>query len=377
VFVNEKEKLWSEKTVHCADLNGVSYDEKIAYEMISFFDDLVGESRSFWILKKECPFNSYEEFINKRLEEYIKNDSVDLKSLKRAILRQQSKVLCFEIGCTRLTESSVKEYGSYVRFDDTNHEFPGGYSKLVKFLSDKLPEESIKLNHPVDEILVDVGVIVKCKNGTVFNADHVIVTSSLNFLKENYKTFLPRQLITEDKIAAISSLKMGYVNKFVLVYDDMSFYPQDKDSLHILHLENDYDCENYNVKTDWYKKIGKFDRFFGNILRALITGDEAIHVESISEEEIAVVLTGLMRKALKNDDIPLPTRVIRYRPKLGHLDQLIFSFLFCNRTKWCTNPYILGSYTFVTQDSISTKHFHDLAEPLYQDGIVSCGEKFV
>ena len=92
----------------------------------------------------------------------------------------------------------------------------------------------------------------------------------------------------------------------------MSFYPQNKDSLHILYPDNDYDCDTYDLKNEWYKKIGKFDKFFDNILRALITGEEAIHVESLSEDEIAIVLTNLLRRVLKNDKIPLPARLIRH-----------------------------------------------------------------
>ena len=313
IFFHKKSSVWSEKHIYCSDVTGNVCDEKVSAEMIKFFDDLYEESRTFWNLQIDCEFKSYEDFIHCRLEEFIKNDSEELKKVKRAILRQQSKILCIEIGCARLNESSVKEYGSYVRFDDVNIEFPGGYSTLVDFLASKIPASLIKLNQPVESVKIEENaeLSVVCQNGETYKADHVLVTSSLNYLKKNYEKFLPKELLTDKKITALNNLKMGYVNKFILIYDDMSFYPQNKDSVHVLFPDNDYDSKDYDMRTEWYKKIPKFDKFYDNILRALITGEEAFHVESLSENEISIVLTRLLRNIFKNDSIPLPNRVIR------------------------------------------------------------------
>ena len=219
IFYHQKDKLWSEQNICSVYETGGVCDKNISSEMIKFFDELYEESRTFWNLKLDCEFNSYEEFINRRLEEYLKSngDDEELKKIKHAIIRQQSKVLCFEIGCARLNESSVKEYGSYVLFDKINYEFPGGYSTLVQYLANKLPTELIKLSHPVDTIAIEEStgeLLIECNNGKTFRADHVIVTSSLNFLKKNYKKFLPVQLFNETKLTAIDSLKQGLEDKF-------------------------------------------------------------------------------------------------------------------------------------------------------------------
>lgn len=282
--------------------------------MLQFFEKLYDASRLYWLEKRQSTFKNYQDYVDKHVEEFIKNDSDELKKIKRAMIRRSIKRFHFEIGCDSLIEVPVEQYGSYIRFDDDEYEFPGGYSKLINFLAEKIPSSIIRLNHAVESIKVnnDSTLIIKCKNNTQFNSKHVIVTCSLGYLKQHYKTLLPQNLLTESKINALNRSQMGYVTKFLFIYDDLlSFYPENIDSLFILRLDDDIESENYDYKTKWFYKIGKFDRFLPNVLRVLITGKEALYSETLSNDEIIRIATDILQKALKNNKIPLPKELIK------------------------------------------------------------------
>jgi hypothetical protein len=198
--------------------------------------------------------------------------------------------------------------------------YKGGFSSLIEFLVKDLPKEMIKLNYPVENISLNGtfdlttnkssanGLKVKCFNGKTFYTNHVIVTCPLNYLKKHYSTLFQPGLISQKKFEALQSMKMGVVNKIFLIYDDLnSFFPQDFSTIHPLFFND----EKFDEKKEWYLKVFNFDRFFDNILLVWTSGEAACYVESLSEQEIAKVLVNLMKKFLKNENIPMPKRVLR------------------------------------------------------------------
>lgn len=61
-------------------------------------------------------------------------------------------------------------------------------------------------------------ISVKCKDGTVYKAKHVIVTVSLGVLKASQSTlFTP--ILPSDKLNLIKYLQFGTFNKIVLIFD--------------------------------------------------------------------------------------------------------------------------------------------------------------
>lgn len=59
---------------------------------------------------------------------------------------------------------------------------------------------------------------VTCEDGTEYDAEYIIVTPSLGFLKENYKSMFTPEL-PHKKINAIEGLSIGTVGKIFLKFE--------------------------------------------------------------------------------------------------------------------------------------------------------------
>ncbi len=66
-------------------------------------------------------------------------------------------------------------------------------------------------------------VVLSCTDGSVYGADHVIVTVSLGVLKHDYKTLFTPSLDT-NKEEAILGLSFGILDKIILEFDK-PFWP--------------------------------------------------------------------------------------------------------------------------------------------------------
>ncbi|KNC25714.1 hypothetical protein FF38_12897 [Lucilia cuprina] len=203
----------------------------------------------------------------------------------------------------------------------------------------------ILLNHRVQNIdwLQDNQVKIRCFNGQVITADHVICTTSLGVLKENHSTLftpsLPRQ-----KIGAIEGLKLGTVDKFFLEFKQ-PFGPQDWSGVCFLWQEEELK-KLRNSELFWLESVFGFYRvsYQPRLWQGWIIGPHARHMESLAEEE---VLNGLLWLFRKFFTFPIP-QPINFK-----------------RTQWYSNASFRGSYTFRSMytDELRTGAW-DLAYPL-------------
>lgn len=206
-------------------------------------------------------------------------------------------------------------------------------------------EKRILLNHRVENIdwLQDKQVKIKCFNGQVITADHVICTTSLGVLKEFHSTLftppLPRQ-----KIKAIEGLKLGTVDKFFLEFKE-PFGPQEWSGVCFLWREEDLE-QLRNSPLFWLESVFGFYRvsYQPRLFQGWIIGPHARHMESLPEEEVLEGLLWLFGKFF-SFAIPEP---INFK-----------------RTQWYSNASFRGSYTFRSMytDELRTGAW-DLATPL-------------
>ncbi len=177
------------------------------------------------------------------------------------------------------------------------------------------------MNHPVKNIRLsnydleqqesstnDTEMLVECNNGTIFKTKHVVLTCSVNFLQKNYATLFGPSILSEKKINAINAVKMGTVDKIFLFYDDLTFFPKQANAIHPLFFdEKQFD----DVNKYWLHKVYTFDKFYDNLIVVWITGVEADYVEKLPDQEIATVLTNLLRKLLSNNNVPKPSKIFK------------------------------------------------------------------
>lgn len=296
------------------DLNGHKYDSDLCDSIEQVIDQWYNQAMRIWLDKKEnAKFQNVKDYFEDLFKEFIKNDADELRQLKTAIFKSYQNYLCVYISCNNISDCSLKELGSFIVFPGNDEEFPGGYSTLINHMASKLPKDSIKYNHPVEKVSIENDNLkIECKNSSIFYAKYLIVTCSLNYLKENYMTLFNTEVVlfSEKKVEAMNKLCMGVVDNFLLIYEnDIQFIPKDVDSLTPLCINNDENNNDFTRK--WYHSIYRIIKFYDNVLRFFLYGDEAIYLESVSDEEIIRTITYVLKKLIPDKAIPEPKKLIR------------------------------------------------------------------
>lgn len=229
-----------------------------------------------------------------------------------------------------------------------------GYISFLKLLmnaKEDQPEDLGALNGHV-ELNKRIGQInwegagelrLRCWNGELLNADHVICTVSLGVLKEQHESLFVPPLPAE-KLRAIKGLKLGTVNKFFLEYATPPM-PKDWPYFNFLWVEKDL-LELRGSKRFWLESVTGFNIVMcqPRLLEGWINGEHARYMETLTEEEVLEGLEWLLRKFLPFD-VPHPQRFLR--------------------TQWHSNPNFRGSYSFrsTLADDLRTGPW-DLEAPL-------------
>lgn len=213
---------------------------------------------------------------------------------------------CTDEASSSLYEVSASQIGHYVALDGGffNSLGPGGYQAFIDVLLKKLPAGVIMTNTPVTNIEWALDeeeegktpthpVRVVCEDGRSFEADHVIVTVSLGVLKQRAALmFCPP--LPDSKMAAINRLDIGTVDKIYLCFPER-FWPEDCAGIQLLWDSGPEDAAVYTSKLKgeawkktWFKKICGFDTVarHSNVLCGWITGREALHMETLDDEEV-------------------------------------------------------------------------------------------
>lgn len=191
-------------------------------------------------------------------------------------------------------------------------------------------KENLRLNTSVESIEwqqndFNSPLILNVSNNTRILADCVIITCSLGYLKENYKTmFIPSlpNLFSQ----AIECLGFGLINKVFLDFGSSWWKPNTK-GFQLLWKEGVFCNKNLAV---WTRDLTGFDVLPNHegVLLGWVGGRGAYIVESLSEEQIAIDCENLLRHYLKCYKISPIKR--------------------CLRTQWNANKYIRGSYSHIT-----------------------------
>ncbi|XP_035264453.1 spermine oxidase [Anguilla anguilla] len=280
---------------------------------------------------------------------------------------------CTDVACSSLYEASALEQKEYTCLEGNFYNClgPGGYRAVLDVLLKTLPPGALLCDRPVTCIRWGLEtqskgagpfcpVKVLCEDGEEFEADHVVVTSSLGFLKERASALFEPTL-PEDKMRAIESLGFGTVDKIFLRFDER-FWPEDCAGIQLIWEEGPEDKTIYCKQSEggawresWYKKICGFDVVARHptVLCGWISGREAQHMETLQEQEVGQVCVRLLR-SFTGWPVPEPT-------------QVLFS-------TWWSSPYVKGSYTFIPCGVKGVREHQALAAPL-PNSTVCTGKK--
>ncbi|KAF7508015.1 hypothetical protein GJ744_009912 [Endocarpon pusillum] len=246
-------------------------------------------------------------------------------------------------------------------FEGEHAQIIGGYQQVPRALwrfPDKL---DVRTNQPVSQIRYDPGdpggrATVTCEDGTVIEADKVVITVPLGVLKQQSIQFHPP--LPQWKQAAISRLGFGLLNKIVLVFDQ-PFWDVDRDMFGLLREPR---CGSGFAQDDYRAGRGQFYLFWNCIetsglpvLIALMAGDSAHEAETKSDHDLVSSCLAQLRKVFGESSVPTPSETIV--------------------TRWASDRFARGTYSFVAAEA-EPQDYDTLARSLgnlYFAGEATCG----
>ena len=237
--------------------------------------------------------------------------------------------------CGDLDKLSSTLYDEGEEFSGVEKIAVNGYDTIANYLGNAL---NVKLNQRVTKIDYTNSKIKVTHNGTVSEADFVVVTVPLGILKANKIEFLPA--LPSAKQTAINKIGMNCVNKFLLTWDSafwddvqyLSYTPEIRD------------------KFNYFVNVKKFHPNV-NALMTFAYADYGRQTETMTDTEIITEIMAHL-KDIYGNNIPNPTKMLR--------------------TKWQTNENSFGAYSY-TAVGTEMKHFDDLAEEV-SDRLFFAGE---
>eukprot|EP00058_Branchiostoma_floridae_P022801 XP_002608291.1 hypothetical protein BRAFLDRAFT_87971 [Branchiostoma floridae] len=148
--------------------------------------------------------------------------------------------------------------------------------------------------------------------------------------------------LPEKKLGSITRMGFGVVDKVFLEFEK-PFWEAGSPGFQLVCKEDDTDP---TCPKEWYKKLYIFyvDPKAPNTVFAWLSGEEALYMEALAEEEVAHTIVQVLRRFTGNDGIPLPRRLVRSR--------------------WGSDPLTCGSYSFMAVGA-NGEDIDTIAEPLY------------
>lgn len=280
-------------------------------------------------------------FIEQAWNEKYQNDK-SANKLFNVLLNLQNIIE----GCNSLHDVDLLSYDQYVYCPGGDQSVTGGLDQILNKLSLDIPPSSVLLKRMVWKIdwkccskqrKVNVHMFdISNKKDEVLQADYVVVTIPLGVLKSNHQTLFDPPLPL-CKANAIHSLGFGNVTKIILRFDKKLWDEQPV----TMHLLRDEPCQ-FGHYSALITKCHANDEYF---LTLWLSGEEGARAERLNEDDLKKNLTEDLRKFIPS--IPPPKSVYV--------------------TKWRSDPYTRGAYTFMAVGS-SPHDIALMAQPLSVDG---------
>lgn len=194
-------------------------------------------------------------------------------------------------------------------------------------------ENKIHFNQEVTNIdWTSNEAVVKCADGSEYRADHVIATVSLGYLKKNHLTLFTPHL-PEKKINAIENTGFGTLGKIFLEFEKPFWSTDIDDWAGYLFLWKQEDKDNIiGTEKEWLLDVTDFIREDAqpNLLGGHVAGKRLKQFEEISDSQLIDDCMWLFEKFL-GKTLPRPINM--------------------RRSRWLTNKYFLGSYSFASMET--------------------------
>lgn len=267
------------------------------------------------------PFNrshttmSVQKYFFESFEAYIKNCCNDsLNPIRRGLFDWFIKFEVIDNACDDLDQVALECYYEWCDVpDDVYHiNFKEGFSSLIDKIYSQMPSGNLYLQKPVKSInwkrfshfhIVDIlsknrssdsfPVLLECEDGETFNADIVILTASVGFIKENMNTFF-KPCLPERKAVAFSNIGFGTINKIYLVYNNPFWSVHDKGFQLVWTDKLDEECRMLlkNVSSNFFSLLF--------VLGIVICFNVCIYIYSFNTHNCSLLIYKLFKPGCSN-----------------------------------------------------------------------------
>ena len=287
---------------------------------------------------------SYEEYMAKRFHfitdsDLTVNTNLASSSWKRnCILENLNLFEAFMNGTTGSENVDLAaQCGNFIN-PEGSFVCKGSYQDIAHTIASDFPPSCLHLNSEVQSIQwipnserkpADMPPItIVCTNGTLFHADHVIVTVSLGVLQQkcdpsSSSTFFFPQL-PQEKVSSIMKLGMGK-GCTVAVEFPQPLIRENHCSIELYWLNNEAEKQHFSQYPWARKQYILLHVENSNVYKMWFSGEEAEAVEKATEFELAEGICLMLEKFLQRP-IDRPVRV--------------------ERSTWCGDKLFLGSYSY-------------------------------
>ncbi|XP_008821396.2 peroxisomal N(1)-acetyl-spermine/spermidine oxidase isoform X2 [Nannospalax galili] len=299
--------------------SGASVSLELVAEMASVFYGLIDRTREF-LNASETPVASVGEYLKKELSLQVANwtEDEDTKKLKLAVLNTFFNTECCVSGTHSMDLVALAPFGEYMVLPGLDCIFAGGYQGLTDRIMASLPKDVMVFDKPVKTIHWNGSfqeaafpgetfpVLVECEDGARLPAHHVIVTVPLGFLKEHQVTFFEPPLPAE-KAEAIRKIGFGTNNKIFLEFEEPFWEPSCEFIQVVWEDTSPLQDTDPLLQDAWFKKLIGFlvlPAFESmHVLCGFIAGLESEFMETLSDEEVLLSLTQVLRRVTASDTI--------------------------------------------------------------------------
>lgn len=236
----------------------------------------------------------------------------------------------------------------YQELSDEHYRVPEGMYSIIQSMENGLPSHLIRLSHEVcaiEWLTPDNRCTVHCQNGERFVTDHVLVTVSLGVLKASHATLF-HPLLPQGHIDAISNMSFGKANKVFLYWNKPFWKPGSAFVKFAWPLVTDEEPED-----KWYRGILGVDEVLNNpnVLVSWVCGEDAEHMEFLSDDLLLQAFTKVLRLFLEDSNIPSPSKILVSR--------------------WCRDRLTRGAYSYYGFGSM-TNPVLELMKPVVDSTLV-------
>lgn len=263
-----------------------------------------------FVSAKQYP-KSVGEFLKDQFEAYLDNcnDTDQIKEFKRDLFSWNVLFQVIDNSCTHLNRLSARLWGTYFCTGGTGQahiNLKTGYRSILDVLEESIPSNTLKLNCPVTNVSwnhSDKIIRLTTKSGGIYLCDHLIVTTSVGALKNSVIKFDPK--LPKSISTTISSMGFDGMGKIFLVFP---YKWWDVEGIQLVWSR----FEDGAVR-EWTRYITGFDAVLDQprVLLGWIGSPGVTVMESLDTDTVGRLCVDVLRKFLKRDDIPYPTRVIR------------------------------------------------------------------